>query len=643
MIKAAKKYLLAFPKDYLKKVSKVVGKASCFEVSSEWPSNNSLDKEIASNLQSVEYRLASLDFAIGYLGPWAAKVPFLQKLKHPRIIVDGKIRAELDTKQRKRLLGNVKRLEEIEKQLSGFSKEERDIEGRLKELENFGDLDFIPQETAHSISLLIAVSNVAVERLTETAKERSWHLRKLSDSASNDFFILIGLLEEKENIQNFLKEIAAEIVQYGLDNPPLQERKRLSARLAEIADKKVNLEREVSAMAADMPKLKIYRDLMAVRKTNLEIQLKSQQNGLLTYLVFWAQEEDFKKLQVKIKKINEKIILTQLSLEDGEEPPLILENHKFMRPFEYVTEIFGMPRVNELDPTPFLAFFFILFFGICLTDAGYGVVLILTTIFALLFLKKSLNDTKLIVLLFYGGITTLIMGVLFGGYFGASVSTLEKYPWLLRLKQLDPIEDTVLFMLLAFALGYLQVFFAQIVKIVSGAKNKNSSMTLSGLAWALFYVALVMAGMAFYWSAFKVFSYIALGVTGIFVIVAESGGVKIFLKPLVGAIKILQGLIGTMSDVLSYSRLVALGLATGVIALIVNQIAVLLGGMVPYVGFLITALIMIGGHIFNLGINALGAFIHSGRLQFVEFFPKFLEGGGKRFRPTRPELKYIEV
>ena len=123
----------------------------------------------------------------------------------------------------------------------------------------------------------------------------------------------------------------------------------------------------------------------------------------------------------------------------------------------------------------------------------------------------------------------------------------------------------------------------------------------------------------------------------------EARGQKIFLIPLIGGIKVLQGFINTVSDVLSYSRLMALGLGTGVIALIVNQIAFLIGGMIPFVGWIVTGLILIGGHVFNLGINALGGFIHSARLQFVEFFPKFMEGGGRRLKPMGEELKFIKI
>ncbi|MBT6034338.1 MAG: V-type ATP synthase subunit I, partial [Candidatus Jacksonbacteria bacterium] len=113
------------------------------------------------------------------------------------------------------------------------------------------------------------------------------------------------------------------------------------------------------------------------------------------------------------------------------------------------------------------------------------------------------------------------------------------------------------------------------------------------------------------------------------------------LKPLVGVIQVLQGIIGLVSDILSYSRLMALGLATGIIAFIINTIGAIFRDLIPVIGGIVYVLILIGGHTFNLAINALGAFIHSGRLQFVEFFPKFMEGGGKAFTPLSKKSTYI--
>ena len=338
-------------------------------------------------------------------------------------------------------------------------------------------------------------------------------------------------------------------------------------------------------------------------------------------------------------EISKEIIIIELKTE--EDPPVMLENNEYLKPFQYVTEIFGLPRAGEIDPTPYFFLFFILFFGISLTDAGYGFLLIILSAFCLLSLKNIFSDKRLIKLLFYGGISTLLMGIVFGSYFG--VAPEGSISFLSRFRFIDPIKDTILFMGITFALGYLQLFFAQIVKIISGIKNKNKEFISGGISWILFYLFFLLFIIGTQFSPLKTFGTIGLLTSMVILIIVESSGQKIFLRPLIGIVKLIQGLINMMADILSYSRLMALGLATAVIALIINQIAFLFGSMVPYIGWLITGIILVGGHLFNLLINALSAFIHSGRLQFVEFFPKFLEGGGRRFKPTRSNLKYIKI
>ena len=646
MIKVANKYLLGFSPEKSAQVAKLVGKAGFVEVIENQENNQNksdLAKKLDAVLQSLEYKIASFDFAVSYLSPFVKKQSFFNKIKNPKIILSKNEKSGFDSNHQKNLLAQVKTLEDIEKKTSQYDKEEKDTENKLIDLEKFGCLDFIPQDTAQTTSFLVCLSQNNVLNFEETAKENKWHCKALSHIATKQAYFLLVNVEDKEKAKEIIKDNKAEILQYGFSREPQEQKRIFQARLKEIDRERAFHDKKIKEIAKNFSDFKICRDLIAIRKNNLEVKKLFFKQGLLNYLVFWGYERDVLRLYGKLRKMGD-VFLVDLSSEQGEEPPVAMENNRFLRPFQYVTEIFGMPRGDEVDPTPYLALFFILFFGVCLTDAGYGVLLIVFTILPLLFLKKLFTDNKLMLLLFYGGISTLIMGVLFGSYFGATTAFLQaKAPWLLKLKKIDPIEDTVLFMIIAFSLGFLQVFFAQIVKIITGFKKKDRAMALGGLTWAFFYIAAVVGTAVYLLLDSKIVFLVIIGAALLLLLASESLGIKLFLKPLVGCIKILQGLIGTVSDILSYSRLVALGLATSVIALIVNQIAFLLGSMIPYVGFLLTGLILIGGHIFNLGINALGAFIHSGRLQFVEFFPKFLEGGGRRMQPLKADVKYIET
>lgn len=639
MLKVAKKYILAFPKESRNEISAAIANAGSFEIIES--QGEAKEDDVLKNLQTADYRLATMDFAISYLLPFAKKPSFFSKFKDSKILI-GK--ASLDLGRQEKIFQEAKRIEKIEEKMDILNKEEKDIQKNFLELEKFNGLSFLPQDTDLTFFSVIAIAKTQQEKFDLFIKENTLFQKPLAGFGAKEIHLLAGLKENKDKVREGLKAIKGEVVSYNFEQGPVQERIKLQVKAKENGAVMAALQRELSLMVKNIKRFKLYRDILEIEKINWEVKKKTLFGGILDYIVFWGYEKEIKKLKEQISLSAKEFHLIEIAMEKGEEPRVILENHKLIRPFQYVTEIFGMPKPGEVDPTPYLALFFILFFGVCLTDAGYGILLIVFTLLPLIFLRKKLGDTKLLRLLFYGGISTLVMGVLFGSYFGLTTQTLQKFPFLYRLKMIDPIEDTLLFMGLSFAIGYLQVAFAQIVKMITGRRGKNKEMFINGLAWLIFYMALIV----FILSKIEIIQlpyvpaiFLALAVG--FLMVGESFGQKIFLKPLVGAIKILQGIIGTMSDVLSYSRLVALGLSTAVIALIVNQIAFLLGGMVPYVGWILTALVLIGGHIFNLGINALGAFIHSGRLQFVEFFPKFLEGGGRRFNPIKPELKYSRI
>ncbi len=332
----------------------------------------------------------------------------------------------------------------------------------------------------------------------------------------------------------------------------------------------------------------------------------------------------------------------------GDDVPVFLENHPIIRPFEVITNIFGFPKYDEIDPTPFLAPFFWLFFGICLGDAVYGIVL---TIGAWWFMKsqglKPPGD-KLPRLLMYSGISTLLAGAATNSWMADLVSvflpgtSVERF--LTRLALINPIEDPLTMMLVSFAFGIFHVWVGIGVKMLSSfRKGEYSDGVWSSGSWLVFLPGLV------FWVVSKagiIKSQIPLYVMAIGALMVMYGASRsqknILLKPFTGLYG-LYGIVSYFSDTLSYSRLLALGLASAIIGVVVNKISQLVSMMVPIVGWVLVPVILAGGHVFNLVINVLGSFIHAGRLQFVEFFTKFFEGGGTPFRPLKRVSENVSV
>lgn len=454
--------------------------------------------------------------------------------------------------------------------------------------------------------------------------------------------------------------------------------KSLSELLAMKKTKNVELEKEISHIEKDLKKLadsditslKVYRDHLLWMEENSEVSQGLDKTARTFTVLGWIQEGDIVKLKTMLSDITDAFVITELEPEEGEKIPVALKNNRLITPFEAVTAVYGSPKAGEVDPTPYLAPFFIVFFALCLTDAGYGIVLALVSWLAIKILKIPREKSKMFRLMIYAGIVTTIVGALFGGWFGIVSADLP--PFLQKLQVINPLEDVMTILGISAVLGLIQIIVGIVIKVVWAIKHKiySSEVAVEGL-WSIvltvggvFLLANSMEAISFLVMPLQYILYVAL-----FLIVFFSGKdvfekkreelkgkssgayyALLILGTIVGLpIRIITGvlslytIINYVSDILSYSRLLALGLATGIIAMAINIIAAMIGSMIPVVGVVLTVIVLVVGHLFNLGINVLGAYIHSGRLQFVEFFPKFIEGGGEIFNPIKREGKYIEL
>ena len=330
---------------------------------------------------------------------------------------------------------------------------------------------------------------------------------------------------------------------------------------------------------------------------------------------------------------------------DSAEVPVKLKNNRLVAAFEGVTSMYSLPRYNELDPTPLLTPFYLLFFGIMVGDAGYGLLLFFGTLFALHKLYLKPGTRQFMQFLFYLSLSIMAMGLLFGSAFGVTIFAPLRAPDGSPKAIIDASYDMILMIILSVAIGVVHVLFGVAVK---GYTLLRERKVADAVFDSLFWILAVASGILS-----------IVSVAGIVPPVVGSIALWVFIGSLIGLTatqgrdspslggKIAGGLFGTygltgyVGDLVSYTRLVALSLSGAYIAFSFN----LMAGLIPntVLKYVLGGLIVVAGQTMNLGLSVLGGYVHSCRLQYVEFFGKFYEGGGRAFQPLTLSNEHVEI
>lgn len=345
---------------------------------------------------------------------------------------------------------------------------------------------------------------------------------------------------------------------------------------------------------------------------------------------------------------------------DDEDVPIALKNNALAAPVETVLETYSMPNRHEVDPTAIMAFFYYVFFGMMFSDAGYGMLMTLGCLFALIkFPKMSEGLHKSLKMFLFCGISTMFWGFMFGSFFGDAVSVISstffgRNDIAFRALWFNPVDEPMRLFMYSLGFGIVHLFAGLAVLAYKNIKNGYfKDAVYDSFSWMLLVggaVIMVMnmdlysdiAGSPMNFSDTVITCAGAAMILGAIIILIFSGreSRNPFKRLLKGAYG-LYGITSYLSDILSYSRLLALGLATSVVANVFNQIGSMFGG--GFVGAIAFVFVFIVGHGLNLGINALGAYVHTNRLQFVEFLGKFFEGGGRKFNPFKINTKHYII
>lgn len=364
----------------------------------------------------------------------------------------------------------------------------------------------------------------------------------------------------------------------------------------------------------------------------------------------WLPESVAQSVTEELKAEYPEALIQLLAPEERDEPPTLVCNNKVVAPYEEITNMYSPPRYKEIDPNPIMSVFYFLFFGIMIGDAGYGLILAVAGLVIGNCKKFDAGIRRLALLVGMGGISAIIWGVLFGGYF--SIDFGETNVALI----LNPLDKPLLLLVMSIAFGCVQIVTGFVIKFVALCKDgKPFSAIFDCGSIILLFAALIclvvgmlpslapMLGISVDFtppSSLKTAAAV-LAIAGVALILVFGGrNSKNVFGKIVGGFKGLYGLVNILSDLLSYCRLFGLCLASCAIGLAFNSLGGIIMG-IPAVGYVVGAVVLAVLHTFNLALGVLSAYVHDARLQFLEFYGKFYDGGGRLFAPLGQKTKYV--
>lgn len=488
----------------------------------------------------------------------------------------------------------------------------------IQESEVWGDFSVSDIERLHQIGFQPHFYAVSGKRYQESW-EQEYPLQILNTTSSKVYFTIVAPVGEELQFpiqeSTFPQKPASEL---------REELKEVELRLQELKGKIAGFIPQTGRLQEINEKLLNELDLYLASAASVK-----EGEETISVLEGFAPTSEDAAICEFLDSTSALYITEKATQEDN--PPVKLKNNWFARAFEPIGSLYVLPKYDELDLTPFYAPFYMLFFGLCLGDMGYGLLLVIAGLVAMFALPKFKGYGQLV---FWLGIGSLIMPLLSGTFFGMKLA--EIIP-----SMPDDIKglffsDLKMFWF-AIIFGIFQIVFAKVMRGIDCLRRKMWDNALTNFGWAL-----VVTWCAFAYASMEMGTKLlppmvsnVMGLVGLVLVLFCSKPTKFFLlRPVMGIIS-LYDITGFFGDVLSYIRLFGLGTTGGILALVINSISLQLSG-IPYIGWGLTVLMLIVGHLAVMGLSILGAFVHPVRLTFVEFYKNAeFEGGGREYKPLK--------
>jgi V/A-type H+-transporting ATPase subunit I len=616
-----------------------------------WESEKNLMHETGGRISELRGELIDVEAALNFLDDYKPRVSIIEKLNTPPDVVS---KNDLKSYAEKRDAADVKiRALDCERELSGIDAKLKELQQLKRELEPIvqfhAPLNLLPP--SDTVSTLVSKLDLDVyEQLIASLESPLVHAEIISGgehARDTVYFVIVYHNEASELVQQIERDFRLEAVSLHItDKTPPQLMKQYDEETRELLRSREELVARCREVAKELKALRFYADYL---QTELEKQ-QTKEKFFYTEKVFvvggWIKQRDLNTLEVVAGKYEEAHV-AEVQIEEGELPPVAYRNNPIVSPFEIIVNLYSPPHHKEVDPTPILMPFYTVFFGVCLTDAGYGLIIALIAAVGMILIKQKTPFRKFLTMFFILGLATFVIGGLIGSVFGIDFGALPaNWAWLrearYKIMVFDSGKDILTFFGLSLGLGVLHLIAGYLIKMFMLFKEGEwAEAVCDHLPWVLFLLSPVP--LVLLRSLPK-----DMKMTIFWILIGTGAAILLFfsersswnpLKRIGKGIFTLYGATGVLSDVLSYSRLLALGLATGVIAGVMNTLALMIKE-IPIVGIIGFFGVLLVGHMFNLFVSGLSAFVHSIRLQFMEFFTKFYTGGGELLTEFSEKRKY---
>lgn len=546
------------------------------------------------------------------------------------------------------------RITELSKKCADNAAEQIRIGTSLAQLEVWQNLD-IPLNTGDTKSTAVFIGTFPKyydeKSLSEEIAAQNPKLEfefEIEHSENNiTCAVIFTPISQKTMAEDVLRNIGFAKPMSPTSHTPKEKSERLVKKREQLYKETEKAREEILSFADRRGDICDTQDYFRIRADKYRV-IGELEHSKHTFVIYgYIPEEDCEKLE----KLCNRVSVCHIDFADAnDDAPVKLKNNRFAQPAQGIVNMYSPPSHADIDPTPLLAFFFYFFFGMMFSDAGYG---LLMTVAIGVVLKVFKPDTQMrnnLKLFQYCGISTFLWGLVFGSIFGdapavlynhftgADITMAQLLPW----PTIDPQKDALTLMVISIAFGLVHILVGMGCKFYICLKQKDYGGAFfdTGL-WMLLLIGIAVLAAGMFMSNILLYVGAVIAIACAVGLVLTQGRHKKGFGKVIGGLASLYDITSYISDLLSYSRLLALGLTTGVMAQVFNMLATMFGTGV--VGTIIMVVILLIGHAINIGLNALGSYVHTMRLQYVEMFSKFYEGGGQEFEPFSLKSKYIKI